>query len=47
MNLYWDDDTAGRQLVQRLSNAGHVVVVPGVPSALICRYDEYLGRTGA
>jgi predicted nuclease of predicted toxin-antitoxin system len=28
MNLYLDDDTADRQLVLRLSNAGHVVVVP-------------------
>jgi predicted nuclease of predicted toxin-antitoxin system len=28
MNLYLDDDMAGRQLVRRLSNAGHVVVVP-------------------
>jgi predicted nuclease of predicted toxin-antitoxin system len=28
MNLYLDDDTADRQLVRRLSRAGHVVVVP-------------------
>lgn len=29
MNLYLDDDTADRRLVLRLSDAGHVVVVPG------------------
>ena len=29
MNLYLDDDTADRQLVRRLFNAGHGVVVPG------------------